>query len=106
MAGSSGSQSNNSNNSLLPALMMRARKKRQLSDNERSSDENGGGGGYTIRHDGSIPSLSSDSAPLKTKQPRKVKAQSDPFQLVPCISFGADKSVSSDRQSFDKFLIE
>ena len=49
-----------------------------------------GGGGYTIRHDGTTIA----QVPVKVKQQRKMKSKpGDPFQLVPCVRFNADRMV-------------
>lgn len=77
--------------SLVAGLPARARKKRPHPS--ESCDENGGG--YTISHDGSQIIVS--SPPTKPK-PKKKNSQTDqsnlnPFELVPYVNFGSEKTV-------------
>lgn len=74
---------------------MRQRKKRPLLS--ENGDENGG---YTIRHDGTETEVLKDleNPNNRIREKKKAKIQNDdhnnPFKLVPCASFGPERSVS------------
>ncbi|KZS04394.1 Uncharacterized protein APZ42_032694 [Daphnia magna] len=91
---------------LITGLPARVRKKRP---NHESGDENGG---YTISHDGSqngCVSSSGSTSPPKSKSKKRPKPQVEeqsPFQLVPCISFGGEKTAPfSVRLSVEALIV-
>jgi len=93
--------------SLVAGLPARARKKRPHPS--ESCDENGGG--YTISHDGSQIIVSNPTMKQKPKKKFIQENQTNPFELVQCINFGTDKTVtiqslnSSKKHIYECFIL-